>query len=159
MKDNIKWEVVGPFIFSFLLILVEIAIKGLGFERKFLINDVSPLLCLWSTGIFFTLSVSEGNKINGKISHKLKQSKTNELTISYVFDLPNSITPSPKYNYFFVIQMGIWLMSVLLSQKAQDLYTTDKSDFSVNFLIWINLFLAGLSIAAALASLWEENYE
>ncbi|RKF45309.1 hypothetical protein BCY92_16815 [Bacillus wiedmannii] len=156
MKESVKWEIIGPFIFSFLLILVEIAIKGLGFDREYLINDLAPLLCLWSTGIFFTLSITEGNKVDGKISHKLKQNKSNELTISYVFDLPASLTPSPKYNYFFVIQMGIWIISVLLAQKAQDLYTGKEFAFA-NSLVAINLLLAGFSIAASLTSLWEEN--
>lgn len=149
-------KVCGPIIFSTLLFIIGGTIKIVAFNQN-IIFEIPPYFALWSTGILFTLAVSEQTLFRGKPSYQISRTPSGSgIIIEYSISLPDDLDFSPKFLYFFVGSMMIWILSILFSGLTAQLYTTlNHWNSKISILYLINFSLSGLSIGIALRSLLE----
>lgn len=149
-------RVIGPLLFSAMLLAISISVKTLAFEKSSFPLEISPEIALWATGIFFSLAISEQTLLGGKAGYDLKRSSDNAIEISYRVILPEKIEFSPKYTYLFLYGLMTWIISLLLSEKGALLLEQTKGWNTHTYLMCIaNIFVSGLAVGIALRSLKE----
>ncbi len=150
-------RIIGPLAFATMLFVVESAIKGIAFDSKTIWFEIGPKLCLWATGIFFSLSVSEQTLFRGKTTYKVKKKENGSgLEVDYNVELPDDLSFTPRFLYLFIFAMSIWILSVIISSKIISLfYTVGKWTLQIHALTYLILFLAGVIVGAAIKSLAE----
>lgn len=133
------------------LFLIEIGIKGIAFNSKTLVIDIFPSICLWVTALYFTLSISEQNKLNATATPRLRRNNSGDgIEITYDMRLPDSLDFSPKYLFLFIVSVVIWIFTILLSQKALTYWVIDNEYSNrIIILMLINLFLTSFNLGSS----------
>ena len=150
-------RIIGPLAFATMLFVVESAIKGIAFNSKIIWFEIGPKLCLWATGIFFSLSISEQTQLRGKTTYRVKKKVDGSgLEVDYDVKLPNDLSFTPKFLYLFVFAMSIWILSVIISSKIISVfYIAGRWTFQIHILTYLVLLLAGVTVGVAIKSLVE----
>ena len=111
---------VGPLVFWSVMYFISAVVKLGAYEDIDVYFEVAPEAALWATGILFTLTASENTYFPARL--KLRTSKKPSGTgydVDYDVVLPEEeIGFTPKFLYFFVVSVGIWIITVLLSGHA-----------------------------------------
>ncbi len=116
-------KIVGPFIFMMLLFLAEWVIKSLAFGSETALFELGPKLSLWSSGIFFTLAISEQTKFHGTVKRKVvKKANGRGIEIDYDVDIPEDLEFSSTYLLWLIAAIVIWMVCVVLSNRAIIIY-------------------------------------
>lgn len=156
MKPNLVQAI---FLASILFIL-EFVIKYVAFENTSVFFRIGPSICFWATGLFFSLSLYEQFKFKGITTQTIKR-KQASLIIDYGVRIPENITGSPKYLFLFIIQMCIWVINLIFSQKILQGFNAIDQIFSNYdyFLIVSSILLTGYSIGAIVSVLKNEFHD
>lgn len=149
----------GPVLFATMLFAISLGIKLIAFNNSNVWLEISPEMSLWGVGIFFSLAIAEDTKLSGKTRHRIIRNPAGDgVTIKYDIVLPESIESSVHHLYLFVFALMIWIISLLLSGRAVQLFSSLNSwTFEICAINAIGIVLSGVVIGAAVRSLHEVN--
>lgn len=140
------------------LFIIEFVVKYVAFDNSSVLYRIGPSICFWATGLFFSLSLFEQFKFKGQTKSSLKKKSSGHgIEIDYSIILPDSIESTPKYMFLFVIQLCLWIVNLIMSQKL--LKITSIQDFSESYffiLLSALVIITGYSIGAIVTVLKNE---
>ncbi|MDA3789480.1 MAG: hypothetical protein PF503_13440 [Desulfobacula sp.] len=150
-------KVWGPILFATMLFIVGAAIKIIAFKSDNVFFEMPPDFALWAVGIMFSLAVSEQTQFGGRTYYDISKNKSGTgILVDYKISLPDELSFSPKYIYFFVYSMMIWILTILLSGEASALNSiANYSIYKITAINLVSLALAGTSIGVSIRSLLE----
>jgi len=154
MKPNLNQAI---FLASSLFI-IEFAIKFVAFDNSSVLYRIGPSICFWATGLFFSLTLFEQFRFKGQTKSSLKKKSSGYgIEIDYSIILPESLETTPKYMFLFVIQLCLWILNLIMSQKL--LKVTNIPDFPDSYfysLLFVLIVVTGYSIGAIISVLKNE---
>lgn len=146
-----KIEVLGPLIFWSLMFILGAAIKLVAFRSTTVWFEVQPAAALWATGVLFTLAVSERTYFRAKLVTQIsKKPSGSGIEVEYVVTIPDDLDFTPKFMYLFLIGVVMWMLTLLLSGYASELYSASQS-LTLGGLLAISfsvLFASGIVVTA-----------
>lgn len=150
-----NWRVWGPLLFATMLFIVASAIKLVAFQNYGFLLELAPELSLWSTGVLFSLAVSEHTQLGGRAQHEIRPSQSGSgIEVTYRVALPERLEFSPRMIYLFVYSMTSWILNILIAGKATMVLQTG-STWRAAILVGLGFALAGASVGVAHRSLRE----
>ncbi|NAY91408.1 hypothetical protein GTQ34_05700 [Muricauda sp. JGD-17] len=145
-----------------ILFVIEFAVKYVAFENSSVFFRIGPSICFWATALFFSLSIQENVKFRGRTTQTIKKKSSGYgIEIDYGIIVPENFESSPKYTFLFVMQMCIWIVNLVISQKVLKKFIGLNNCFSAYeyFLIGISILLTGYSIGAIISVLRNEIHD
>ena len=147
-------RVVAPITLIVVMTSVTIGIKVIAFGHLDIAFRLPQNMALWAVGILFSLAVAEPALLRASLAEEYKPSpETNEIRLRYDVVFPEQITRSPKYLLFFNVATGLWVLVVLLTEKAIAISTgTAAMAYATTA-----YFLAGAAVGLSVHSLLEAD--
>jgi hypothetical protein len=152
----VNLRIYGPLLFATMLFIISSAIKLLLFTGTDVIFDLAPEFTLWSVGLLFAISVSENSLLAGRVRHVYERDENQAtLLIRYQTLPPQNLNHSPRFLYFFVYAMMVWILTILMMEQAKHLNELSSKDCYHLFFIVGAIFLSGTTVGLSIFCLKE----
>ena len=150
-------KVWGPLLFASMLFVIAAVIKFVSFTKAAAFLSMGSEFALWATGVLFSLAASEQTRFGGRTEHIFRRKTSgSSIEIQYKALAPDRIDLSPRFLYFFVYSMMIWILCIVISEKSCAIYAL-QNQYSIKLILLCALcfVLSATSVGIAIRSLLE----
>jgi hypothetical protein len=150
-------RVLGPLIFWTLMFTIGTAIKIITFQDSTVWFQLAPQICLWASGILFTLAVSPQTYERTRVVKSITKDPSGRmLQVGWDVVAPDDISFIPAYVYLFLSGMVVWILTLLLSGLAgRQFAAAGAIDWGSASLLAISTFLSAGLVGITLYTLRE----